>query len=211
MSGTKISALTSLSTVSDSTLVLAVDGGQNYKLTAATIKTYTSPAASTSVLGGVIIPAVATSGISNSSGTIGLATASNSQLGGVIVDGSSITISSGIISAVNVLPRTGSIINSTIITPTAATSDIYVVTALGADATVVLPSGTPVNGQKLLIRIKTDGTTRNLTWTTTAGGYRALLSGALPLPSSVTTTNVLYVEFIYNSQDNYWDLIRSIQ
>ena len=109
------------------------------------------------------------------------------------------------------MPRTGSIINSTIITPTAATSDIYVVTALGADATVVLPSGTPVNGQKLLIRIKTDGTTRNLTWTTTAGGYRALLSGALPLPSSVTTTNVLYVEFIYNSQDNYWDLIRSIQ
>ena len=40
-------------------------------------------AATTSVIGGVIIPAVGTSGITNSSGTIGLAVATSSQLGGV--------------------------------------------------------------------------------------------------------------------------------
>ena len=44
---------------------------------------YTLPAATTSTLGGVIIPAVGTSGITNSSGTIGLATATTTQLGGV--------------------------------------------------------------------------------------------------------------------------------
>ena len=60
---------------------------------------YTLPAATTSTLGGVIIPAVGTSGITNSSGTIGLATATTTQLGGVKVDGTSITISGGIISA----------------------------------------------------------------------------------------------------------------
>ena len=51
----------------------------------------------------MIIPAVGTSGITNTSGTIGIATASTSQKGGVIVDGTSITISNGIISSVKSL------------------------------------------------------------------------------------------------------------
>jgi hypothetical protein len=67
--------------------------GSSFSLTAAT----------TVALGGVIIPAVATSGITNTSGTIGIATASASQKGGVIVDGTSITISNGVISAVKSL------------------------------------------------------------------------------------------------------------
>ena len=52
---------------------------------------YTLPATTTSALGGVIVPAVATSGITNSSGTIGLATATNTQLGGVKVLGSAVS------------------------------------------------------------------------------------------------------------------------
>ena len=59
---------------------------------------YVLPSATTTVKGGVIIPAVATSGITNTSGTIGLATASTTQLGGVKVDGSTITITNGVIS-----------------------------------------------------------------------------------------------------------------
>ena len=68
--------------------------------------------ATSSALGGVIIPVVGTSGITNSSGTIGLATASNTQLGGVKVDASSITINgSGVISvpAVATLGQTNGI------------------------------------------------------------------------------------------------------
>jgi len=61
-------------------------------------------AATSSVIGGVIIPVVATSGITNSSGTIGLAKATAStgtgQLGGVIPDGTTITVNgSGVITA----------------------------------------------------------------------------------------------------------------
>jgi hypothetical protein len=68
-------------------------GGSSVALTAAT----------TVALGGVIIPAVSTSGITNASGTIGVATASTSQKGVVIVDGTSIVISNGVISAVRSL------------------------------------------------------------------------------------------------------------
>ena len=50
------------------------------------------PTATTSTAGAVIIPAVSTSGINNTSGTIGIATASTTQLGGVKIDGSTITI-----------------------------------------------------------------------------------------------------------------------
>ena len=59
---------------------------------------YSLPATTTTTLGGVIIPAVATSGITNTSGTIGLATATATQLGGVKIDGTTIGISTGIIS-----------------------------------------------------------------------------------------------------------------
>jgi len=64
-------------------------------------------AASTTTLGVVLIPATATSGIVNTSGSIVLATASTTQLGGVKIDGSTIQISNGIISANNsyTLPR----------------------------------------------------------------------------------------------------------
>ena len=65
---------------------------------AAAASGYSLPAANTTTLGGVIIPAVATSGITNTSGTIGLATATATQLGGVKIDGTTIGISTGIIS-----------------------------------------------------------------------------------------------------------------
>ena len=58
----------------------------------ASATSYTLPTASTTVKGGVIIPLVATSGITNTSGTIGIAVASSSQLGGVKIDGSTITL-----------------------------------------------------------------------------------------------------------------------
>jgi len=61
---------------------------------------YVLPAATTSVLGGVTVPAVANSGLTNTAGAIRLATATTNQLGGVKVDGVTITINgSGVIAA----------------------------------------------------------------------------------------------------------------
>jgi hypothetical protein len=63
-----------------------------------TFTPYLLPAATASTLGSVIIPAVATSGLVNTSGTIGVATATATQLGAVKVDGSTIQITNGVIS-----------------------------------------------------------------------------------------------------------------
>lgn len=88
--------------------------------------TYTLPAATSSTLGGVIIPAVATSGITNSTGTIGLATASTTQLGAVKIDGSTVTINgSGVISA-----------NTSYTLPTASTTVLGGVKVDGSTITI---------------------------------------------------------------------------
>jgi hypothetical protein len=76
---------------------LATNAGTG-TLTITGTSSYTLTAANTTTLGGVIIPAVATSGITNTSGTIGLATATATQLGGVRIDNTTIGISSGVIS-----------------------------------------------------------------------------------------------------------------
>jgi hypothetical protein len=90
------------------------------------------------------------------------------------------------------------------ITPTSGTTNEYTITALGAGATFAIPSGTPIDGQKLIIRIKDDGTARALTWTTSAGGYRVI---GLTLPTTTVASKVYYIGCLYNSQDSYWDVV----
>lgn len=79
----------------------------------------------------------------------------------------------------------------------------YNVTALAAAATFAAPSA-GVDGQKLTLRIKDNGTARALTWTTTSGGYRAI--GTF-LPSTTVASKVMYIGLVYNSQDTFWDVV----
>ena len=95
--------------------------------------------------------------------------------------------------------------SSATITPTADTCDMYTVTALATAATIAAPSGTPTDGQRLMLRIKSDASNRALTWTTSSGAYRALGIGALP--SSTIANKTLYVGCIYNAQDSFWDVV----
>jgi hypothetical protein len=85
-------------TVAAGTGITLTTNNTTKTLTITGTSSYTLPATTTTTLGGVIIPAVATSGITNTSGTIGLATASSTQIGGVRVDNTTIGISTGIIS-----------------------------------------------------------------------------------------------------------------
>jgi hypothetical protein len=102
------------------------------------------------------------------------------------------------------IPRIGTVGSGTTITPTAETADQFNVTALAQAATIGNPSGTPVDGQKLIIRLKDNGTGRALTWTTSAGGYRVMGIG---LPATTTANKVIYVGCVYNVQDNFWDVV----
>lgn len=107
-----------------------------------------------------------------------------------------------------ITPRIIPITSSATITPTGDTADQYEVTALALAATVAVPSGTPVDGQKLILRIKDNGTAQALTWTITTGGYR-VIGNTLPITTVVSKT--LYIGCIYNSADLFWDVIAIAQ
>lgn len=102
-----------------------------------------------------------------------------------------------------VTPRVNSITSAATITPTSDLSDQYNVTALATTATFAIPSGTPTDGQKLSIRIYA-GTTQTISWTTSAGGYRAI---GVTLPTTITGTKTTYVGCVYNSADGFWDVV----
>ena len=103
-----------------------------------------------------------------------------------------------------VTPRIGTVSSASTITPTGDASDQYNVTALAVNPTIATPSGTPTDGQRLLLRIKDNGTSRSLTWTTSAGAYRAQ---GVTLPTATTISTPLFVGCIWNAQDSFWDVV----
>jgi hypothetical protein len=66
-------------------------------------------------------------------------------------------------------------------------------------------TGTPLNGNKMIIRIKDNGSAQTISWTTTGGGsYRAI---GVTLPTTTVISKVLYIGCIYNSTESYWDVV----
>ena len=67
----------------------------------------------------------------------------------------------------------------------------------------------PTDGQKLMLRIKNNGTvvSQAVTWTTTSGAYRVIGTTLPTTTSSNATTGVAYVGCIYNSSDTFWDVL----
>lgn len=90
-------------------------------------------------------------------------------------------------------------------TPNADTTDVHLITAQAAAAAFAAPTGTPTQGQKLLIRIKDNGTARALSWNAI---YRAV---GTALPVTTVLSKTLYLGFIYNSTDSKWDLVGAAQ
>jgi len=106
-----------------------------------------------------------------------------------------------------VTPRVGSTASSA--TPTINTDnvDAYSITALAADITSMTTnlSGTPTNAQKLIIRIKDDGTARAITW---GSGFEAK---GVALPTTTVISKVLTVGFIYDTVTSKWGCVASAQ
>jgi hypothetical protein len=97
------------------------------------------------------------------------------------------------------LPQSCDTASSATPTPNCDATDIYCLTAQAAAAAFAAPAGTPVNGQKLMIRIHDDGIARALTWN---AAYRS--RGATLL--TTTTPGVTnYIGFIYNATESKWD------
>ena len=96
-------------------------------------------------------------------------------------------------------PRVSSAASASSLTPTIASFDQYVYTALADNLTINAPTGTPVVGNKLLFAIKDNGTSRTLTWNA------AFAPVGVTLPAATTAGKWTYVGCIYNASATRWD------
>jgi hypothetical protein len=72
---------------------------------------------------------------------------------------------------------------------------------LTGSVTIATPSGTPTTKQKLILRLKDNGTGRGLTWNAT---YIAV---GVTLPTTTVASKITYVGCIYNATDVQWDVV----
>lgn len=102
-----------------------------------------------------------------------------------------------------ITPRTDTVASSATPTINTDTTDFFTITALAAAITSFTTnlSGTPTSGQKLLIRIKDDGTGRAITW------GASFASRGATLPTTTTASKVTYVGLIWNSTASIWDCV----
>ena len=107
----------------------------------------------------------------------------------------------GIATFSKAVPAIGTTTTNTTITPTGDSTPQYNVTALHTAATIAVPSGTPTDGQPIVLRIIDDGTARALTW---ASGYAAI---GVTLPTTTVLSKYLYVGCKYNAQSSKWDVL----
>jgi hypothetical protein len=98
-------------------------------------------------------------------------------------------------------PVLQSVASSATVTPNADTDDLVVITALAADVTLANPSGTPKQGQVLVIRIKDNATSRTIDY---GSQYRAI---GVTLPAATVISKTQYIVAIYNETDTKWDVV----
>jgi len=139
--------------------------------------------------------------------TIGNASVATFRIPGLSVSWTSSTVPNLTTSSTSTLtnkridPRVTSTASASSLTPDVSTTDIYAYTALAADLTINAPTGTPVDGDKLMFRILDNGTTRNLTWNAT---FTAI---GVTIPTATTANKMVYVGCVYNAANTRWDVI----
>ena len=127
----------------------------------------------------------------------------NGGTGATTLAGASIATYTGTETLTNkrIDPRVTSAASASSLTPSVATADVYAYTALAAGLTINAPTGTPVDGDKLMFRLLDNGTSRSLTWDAT---YTVI---GVTLPTATTISKTTYVGCIYNANNTRWDVI----
>lgn len=98
--------------------------------------------------------------------------------------------------------RTVALTDGATIATNADTTDVGTVT-LGGNRTISNPTGTPVAGQRLIYRLKQDGTgTRTITW---GANFRFSAGTATTLTTTINKTD--YIGFQWNATDSKWDCV----
>ena len=97
--------------------------------------------------------------------------------------------------------RVQSVTSSATVTPNSDTDDLVIITAQAADLVIANPTGTPTEGQALLIRIKDNGTARAVSF---GSEYRAI---GITLPTTTVLSKTMYLGCVRNVADTKWDVI----
>lgn len=101
-------------------------------------------------------------------------------------------------------PSIQSVASSATVTPTFADDQVNI-TAQAAALALANPTGTPIPGWGIGIRIKDNGTARAISYDTQ---YRAI---GVTLPTTTVLGKTLYLGMIFNSTDTKWDVISVAQ
>jgi hypothetical protein len=100
---------------------------------------------------------------------------------------------------------TNTITSSATPTPAIGNKARFKVTALAVGATFAAPTGSPNDGDQLIILVKDNGSSQTEAWNAI---YRASgLAGAPALPTATTIGKWQYLGFTYNSTDSKYDLL----
>jgi hypothetical protein len=197
LSGTTLSRTTVLSSSNAGSIVTFSAGTKDVFVTYPSKKSvYLDAAGNVIALGtpasGTVTNLTGTASI-NINGTVGATTAA----AGVFTTLNATTN----LSSTRIDPRVSSAASASTLTPDVSAYDQYCYTALAATLTINAPTGTPLDGNKLLFRILDNGTSRTLTWNAT---YTVI--GAT-LPTATTINKMTYVGCIYNAANTRWDVI----
>lgn len=108
------------------------------------------------------------------------------------------------------LPSVASTTSSATPTPDAS-NDIFELTAQVVTGAFQPPTGSPVDGQKLILQITSTGSGHALSFSTATGGYTGTTT--VPLPSTFTTSKTLNIGFMYVTANslNTWMCLASVQ
>jgi hypothetical protein len=127
----------------------------------------------------------------------------NGGTGATTLAGASIVTYSGAetLTSKRINPRVSTTASSAAaVTPDISAYDQYNWTAQAAALTINAPTGTPVDGNKLMFRILDNGTARALDLT----AYTAI---GVTLPTTTVANKTTYVGAVYNANNTRWDVI----
>lgn len=100
-----------------------------------------------------------------------------------------------------ITPRVSSSASTATLAPDSDAFDVVALTAQAANLTIAAPSGTPTDGQRLIIRFRDNGTSRTITWNAAYSAYSS------DLPTATIISSTMVYDFIWNSSTSKWDLL----
>lgn len=166
----------------------------------ATVVDYVTGTAINMITKGILVHA-------NQDGTLKAINAPSMTLTGSASVGTTLSVSgvttlNGAVNNGRVTHAVQSLTSSTTLTPNADSYNIAECTALASNTTLANPTGTPVNGQVLIVRLKDNGTARTIAYGTAYSNVSGL--------SSLTTTVAgkwHIIGMVYNSTAAKWQIV----